>query len=336
MADRTVDVLLIGGGIASASVAQTLRDEGFAGSILLVGRELDRPYHRPPITKGYLQGTENKEDGFIAIPDDVEVLTRTSVMAVDTETKTAKLSTKEEVAFTHAVIATGAMVRRLPLEGANLDGLHYLRARGNADALRTDAEAAERVVLVGGSYVGCETAASLKALGKQCTILMQEEEPFDRHFGTQAAQQIRGVLETPTGSRSSTSAPRLTGTLRSLTGTSPWVSTPSRTATRSARWSRACPSAARRTWTRRGNGSFRANRCRRSSSGTPTGAWAYRYGGNSDGVSRRDHRAGALVANEPNAPRRNTSGSASSSAASTAITSATTIVWSPAPCSSCM
>jgi len=121
MADRTVDVLLIGGGIASASVAQTLRDE----------------------------------------------------------------------AFTHAVIATGAMVRRLRLEGANLDGLHYLRAPGNADAPRTDAEAAERVVLVGSFYVGCETAASLTALGKRCTILMQEEEPFDRHFGTQAAQQIR-------------------------------------------------------------------------------------------------------------------------------------------------
>jgi 3-phenylpropionate/trans-cinnamate dioxygenase ferredoxin reductase subunit len=195
MADRTVDVLLIGGGIASATAAQTLREEGFTGSVLLVGRELDPPYHRPPVTKGYLQGEESKEDGYIALPDDVEVLTRTSVLSLDPEAKTAKLSTKEEVAFTHALVATGAMVRRLPLDGANLDGIHYLRAPGNADALRKDAEAAANVVMVGGSYIGCETAASLTKLGKSCTILMQEEEPFDRHFGTTAAKHVRSVLE---------------------------------------------------------------------------------------------------------------------------------------------
>lgn len=195
MADRTVDVLLIGGGIASASVARTLREEGFTGSVLLAGRELDPPYHRPPVTKGYLQGKEAKEDAFIALPDDVEVLTRTSVLSLDPAARTAKLSTKEEVAFTHAVVATGAMVRRLPLDGANLDGLHYLRAPGNADALRRDAEAAERVVLVGGSYIGCETAASLTTLGKRCTIVMMEEDPFDRHFGGTVARHVRGVLE---------------------------------------------------------------------------------------------------------------------------------------------
>ncbi|WP_354698432.1 Dicamba O-demethylase 1, ferredoxin reductase component [Paraconexibacter sp. AEG42_29] len=195
MAERTVDVLLIGGGVASANVAITLRENGFDGSILLVGRELDPPYHRPPVTKGFLQGKESKEDGYIALPDDVEVLTRTSVMSLDGAAKVAKLSTKDEVSFTHAVVATGAMVRRLPLDGANLDGLHYLRAPGNADALRADAEKATNVVMVGGSYIGCETAASLTAMGKSCTVLMMEEHPFDRHFGTTAAQQIRSVLE---------------------------------------------------------------------------------------------------------------------------------------------
>ncbi|MCW3041168.1 MAG: oxidoreductase [Solirubrobacterales bacterium] len=195
MADRTVDILLIGGGIASATAARTLRQEGFTGSVLLVGRELDPPYHRPPTTKGYLQGKQSKEDAYIDLPDDVEVLTRTSVMSLDPAAKTAKLQSKEEVAFTHALVATGAMVRRLPLDGANLDGIYYLRAPGNADALRKDAEDAEHVVMVGGSYIGCETAASLTTLGKSCTVLMQEEDPFDRHFGRTAAQHIRGVLE---------------------------------------------------------------------------------------------------------------------------------------------
>ena len=84
MADRFVDHLLIGGGIASATCAQELREAGATGSILLVARELDPPYHRPPITKGYLGGSETKDDTLIELPDDVEVLTRTSVMALDT------------------------------------------------------------------------------------------------------------------------------------------------------------------------------------------------------------------------------------------------------------
>src|SRR3954465_1010346 len=99
MADRHVDHLLIGGGIASASCARALRDGGADGSILLVGRELDPPYHRPPITKGYLAGAESRDDATIALGQDVEVRTRTSVMALDPVARTATLSTKETVAY---------------------------------------------------------------------------------------------------------------------------------------------------------------------------------------------------------------------------------------------
>src|SRR5690242_15632472 len=118
MADRHVDHLLIGGGVASASCAQALREGGATGSILLVGRELDPPYHRPPITKGYLGGGEGKDDALIDLPSDVEVLTRTSVLALDPGAKTATLSTKETVSYDTALLATGAMVRRLAVDGA--------------------------------------------------------------------------------------------------------------------------------------------------------------------------------------------------------------------------
>lgn len=88
------------------------------------------------------------------------------------------------------------MVRRLQVEGAaDFDGVHYLRALGNADSIRRDAEEAERVLLVGGSYIGCEVAASLTALGKQCTILMQESQPMERAFGPQAGRFVRAILE---------------------------------------------------------------------------------------------------------------------------------------------
>jgi len=195
MADRRVDHLLIGGGIASASCATALREHGATGSILLVGRELDPPYHRPPITKGYLAGRETREETFIPVPDDVEVLTRTSVMALDPQAKAVTLSNKETVAYETALLATGAMVRRLQVEGAQLQGIHYLRALGNADTLRADAEGRERIVCVGGSYIGCEVAATMTTLGRRCTIVMQEDEPLERSFGRRVGAWVRRLLE---------------------------------------------------------------------------------------------------------------------------------------------
>jgi 3-phenylpropionate/trans-cinnamate dioxygenase ferredoxin reductase component len=200
MADRAVDILLIGGGIASATAAATLRDEGFDGSILLVGREPDAPYHRPPATKGYLRGEEDRA-AVLVHPEawwaehDVELLTRTSVLALDPGGSTATLSTKQEVGFDRALLATGAMVRRLDAEGVQLEGIHYVRALANADAVRRDAEGAEHVVCVGGSYVGCEVAASLTALGKRVTVLLMEDEPLAHHFGAAAGRHVRAVLE---------------------------------------------------------------------------------------------------------------------------------------------
>src|SRR3954469_14642356 len=200
MADRDTDILLIGGGVASANAAAVLREEGFDGSILIVGRELDPPYHRPPASKGYLQGRESKADALVH-PDGwweeqrVELQTRTSVMALDPAERTATLQSKDNVAFGQALVATGAMVRRLQVDGVQLDGIHYLRALGNADALRGDVEEAERVVCVGGSYIGSEVAASLTELGKRVTILMQEPHPLERQFGTRAGARFRAILE---------------------------------------------------------------------------------------------------------------------------------------------
>ena len=202
MADRHVDHLLIGGGIASATAASTLREEGAEGSVLLVGRELDAPYHRPPATKGYLQGASTKAAALVHpegwwAEHDVELATRTSVTALDPAARTATLSTKETVSYGSALLATGAMVRRLSLPGTELDGLHYVRALMNADLLKRDLEAveAEHVVLVGGSYIGCELAASLTVLGRRCTILMLEEEPMERGFGAAVGRHVRSVLE---------------------------------------------------------------------------------------------------------------------------------------------
>jgi 3-phenylpropionate/trans-cinnamate dioxygenase ferredoxin reductase subunit len=201
MADSDTDILLIGGGIASAMAAATLREEGFDGTILLAGRELDPPYHRPPASKGYLQGRESKEDALVHPAGwweehGVDLRTRTSVMALDPAARTAKLQSKEEVGYGQALVATGAMVRRLAVDGAQLDGIHYLRALGNADTIRKDTDGADRVVCIGGSYIGSEVAASLTELGKRVTVLMQEAHPLERPFGARAGAYFRSVLET--------------------------------------------------------------------------------------------------------------------------------------------
>ena len=200
MADRSVDYLLVGGGIAAASCAETLRAEGAEGSILLVGREPDPPYDRPPLSKGYLRGDETRNDALIQPASwwgeqGIELLTRTSVMKLDPAGRTARLSTKEEVEFGQALLATGANVRRLRVEGGDLEGLHYLRAFGNADAIRAAADEAEHVLIVGGSYIGCEVAATLAARGNRCTIVMQESATLERSCGVDVGQFFQRVLE---------------------------------------------------------------------------------------------------------------------------------------------
>jgi 3-phenylpropionate/trans-cinnamate dioxygenase ferredoxin reductase component len=178
MPDRKVEHLLVGGGLASANCARWLREEGAEGEILLVGREPDAPYNRPECSKGYLRGQESREEPMFRPADfwseqRIELLTRTSVTELDLDARTAKLSNKEEVGFEQALLATGANVRRLNVEGCHLDQIHYLRTLANADTIRAGVADAERVVLIGGSYIGCEVAASLTMLGQQCTIVMQ-------------------------------------------------------------------------------------------------------------------------------------------------------------------
>ena len=201
MADRKVDHLLIGGGLAAANCARWLREEGGSGSILLVGREPDPPYNRPPLTKTYLRGEDSREDALFRPAEwweeqRIELLTRTSVMKLDAEARVARLSTKEEIEFGTALIATGANVRRLRVEGGELDGIHYIRAFGNSDAVRADAERARRVLLVGGSYIGTEAAASItSAFGAECSIAMLEDVTLERNFGREVGAFFQGVLE---------------------------------------------------------------------------------------------------------------------------------------------
>jgi 3-phenylpropionate/trans-cinnamate dioxygenase ferredoxin reductase subunit len=199
MADRRVDHLLVGG-FAAGHCAAELRRGGAEGSILLVGREPHPPYERPPLSKEYLRGESSEEDAYVNPPDwyeqnGVELQTAASVMSLDMDARTAKLQTREVVEFGQALIATGARVNILHhLEGARLDGIHYLRVLGNADAIRGEAAEAEHVVLIGGSYIASEVAASLSAGGVRCTMVMLEDVAMSRVFGDEAGRYFHELL----------------------------------------------------------------------------------------------------------------------------------------------
>jgi 3-phenylpropionate/trans-cinnamate dioxygenase ferredoxin reductase subunit len=200
MADQQADILLIGGGVASACAAATLRDEGFTGSVVLVTREADAPYRRPPTTKGYLQGRETREEAYVHPPEwweqaGVSLRTRAGVLALDTGARTATLVSKDVIHYGQALVATGAMVRRLTVEGAGLEGVHYLRAPGNADRLRKELDGAKDVVCIGGSYISSEVAASLTGLGHRVTMVMLEDQPLSRQFGDVVGGFFRSTLE---------------------------------------------------------------------------------------------------------------------------------------------
>jgi len=187
--EREIEFLIIGGGDAGFSAARTLREEGAKGSVLVVSRDPDPPYDRTAVSKGFLGGEKSRGEVLLGgdnwfAENDVELLIRTSAMKLDTEAHTVTLSNKDLIRYGKLLLATGANVRRLRVDGSDLDGIHYLRALGNADSIRDDAK--DNVVLVGGSYIATEVAATLTSMGRKCTLVMQEEVTLERTFGKTA------------------------------------------------------------------------------------------------------------------------------------------------------
>jgi len=199
MADRAVSFLLIGGGMAAGNCARHLREAGADGEILLVAREPELPYNRPPLSKQYVRGEESRDD--IAFrpagwyeEQRIEPLTGTTVTGLDLNERVATLSDSQRVRFEKALLATGSTLRRLEVPGAELEGVHYLRTVQDSDALREELGRAERVALIGGSYIGTELAASFTALGKKCELIMLESVTFERLYGVEVGRYFQQVL----------------------------------------------------------------------------------------------------------------------------------------------
>jgi 3-phenylpropionate/trans-cinnamate dioxygenase ferredoxin reductase subunit len=191
--------VIVGAGMAGGKAAETLREEGFDGRIVLVGAEAERPYERPPLSKEYLRGEGGREkvwlqqdEGWYA-QHDVELRTSTAADAIDPAERAVVLAGGERLGFDGLLLTTGAAPRRLPVPGADLEGVHLLRTVEDSDAIRAALDAGGRLVVIGAGWIGCEVAASARQRGMEVTIVEPLSLPLERVLGPQLGAFYRDV-----------------------------------------------------------------------------------------------------------------------------------------------
>lgn len=172
----TQTCVIIGASHAAAQLVVSLRQSGWEGGITLIGDEPNVPYHHPPLSKDYLSGVKSEEDLLIRPEDayaqaNIDLKLSTRVMGIDREAKTVTTNAGETIFYSKLILATGARVRKLPIEGADLPGVHYLRDMADVTAIKSAAAEAKGAVIIGGGYIGLETAASLRKMGLDVTVL---------------------------------------------------------------------------------------------------------------------------------------------------------------------
>ena len=179
---------IVGASLAGAKAAETLREEGFEGRIVLLGAEPERPYERPPLSKDYLR-RESPRDKVYVHPgpfyadNDIELRTSTSVSELDTAASALVLEGGERLSYDRLLLATGAEPRRLPVPGAELDGVLYLRDLADSDAIAARLQTGGKVVVIGAGWIGAEVGASARQKGLEVTIVERASVPLERVLG---------------------------------------------------------------------------------------------------------------------------------------------------------
>src|SRR5215218_6510410 len=189
---------IVGAGLAGAKAAETLREEGFDGRLVLLGAEPERPYERPPLSKDHLRGEGDREQAYVHPAEfyeqnEIELRVGASVADLDAGRGELVLESGERLPYDRLLLATGAEPRRLSIPGSELDGVHLLRTFADSDALRERLSAGGRLVVIGAGWIGCEVAASARMLGMDVTVIAPERVPLERVLGPEAGAIYRDI-----------------------------------------------------------------------------------------------------------------------------------------------
>lgn len=189
-------ILIVGASQAGVQLASSLRELGYTDAITIVGAERHAPYQRPPLSKAYLQGTATAETLSFRTQDyydkqDIQVVLNERIVSVDKNADGSGVATSKsgrEFPFSRLALTTGARPRRLNLEGADLDGILYLRSADDAEDMKNRMAKAENVVVVGGGFIGLEAAASSQKLGKKVAVLEAAPRLVGRAVGEETSE----------------------------------------------------------------------------------------------------------------------------------------------------
>ena len=182
--------VIVGASLAGAKAAETLRTEGFDGRVVLIGEEPARPYERPPLSKDYLRGESNFDKAAVHKEDfykqnEVELLTSTRVSRLDPASRQVVLEPGGPLHYDQLLLATGASPRTLPIPGADLEGIYYLRTVADSDALRGALGKAGKVVVIGAGWIGSEVAASARQMNNDVTLIGSTRVPLEHVLGAE-------------------------------------------------------------------------------------------------------------------------------------------------------
>ncbi|MBD0675504.1 NAD(P)/FAD-dependent oxidoreductase [Streptomyces sp. CBMA156] len=190
---RERPVVIVGASLGGAKAAEALREAGYRGGIVLIGEEHERPYERPPLSKGYLQGKTPREKIYVHPPQwyaehDVTLRLGTAVAAIDPAGHTVTLADDGRVEYAKLLLTTGSVPRRLPVPGADQDGVLYLRRVEDSDGIRAALRPGARIAVIGAGWIGLEVAAAAREAGAEVTVLEALELPLLRVLGREVAQ----------------------------------------------------------------------------------------------------------------------------------------------------
>ncbi|MFD5323140.1 NAD(P)/FAD-dependent oxidoreductase [Streptomyces sp. NPDC127092] len=197
MVDADQTFVIVGGGLAGAKAAETLRAEGFNGRVILIGDERDHPYERPPLSKGYLLDKDTRDSVLVHEPawyarHDVELHLGQTVTAIDRDARTVRLGDGTVIRYDKLLLATGAEPRRLDVPGTTLAGVHHLRRLAHSERLRDELRALGRdnghLVIAGAGWIGLEVAAAARTYGAEVTVIETDPTPLHRVLGPELGQ----------------------------------------------------------------------------------------------------------------------------------------------------